>query len=187
MSERLSTRVNQIEKIKYIREEESNLVFLALIFLFFFFLQFAGPLTVDWELRDNTDASGERVGGRWVAAAAAAAAASCCCTTHTRTQTRERQKKSHAPNGINIEREFFACWEIIQCLCSWLQAHTTTSDKHTHKQNTLGQPHNSKAPRKKFLLPKVSTTIANSFNEQEKNESEIFDLQFAVSNFFFFK
>ena len=36
MSERLSTRVNQIEKIKYIREEESNLVFLALIFLFFF-------------------------------------------------------------------------------------------------------------------------------------------------------
>ena len=36
MSERLSTRVNQIEKIKYIREEESNLVFLALIFLSFF-------------------------------------------------------------------------------------------------------------------------------------------------------
>lgn len=42
------------------------------------------PLTVDWELRDSTDASGDRVGGRWVAAAAAAAAASCCCTTQPR-------------------------------------------------------------------------------------------------------
>ena len=33
------------------------------------------PLTVDWELRESTDASGERVGR----AAAAAAAANCCC------------------------------------------------------------------------------------------------------------
>lgn len=38
--------------------------------------RFRKPLTVDWELRDSTDASGERVGGRWEAAAAAAAAAS---------------------------------------------------------------------------------------------------------------
>ena len=109
MSERLSTRVNQIEKIKYIREEESNLVFLALIFLSFFFLfaicwaTYCG-LGVAWQYGCKRRKSWRSLssGGR----------GGCCCQlllhdTHKDANAGKTKKKSHAPNGINIEREFF--------------------------------------------------------------------------------
>jgi hypothetical protein len=110
------------------------------------------PLTVDWELRDSTDASdGERVGGRWVAAAAAAAAASCCCR-RTRKGGREegrhkRQNRTRTDGRTRRER------------------------KKTNNVDAIGKREKKKEKKKKNI--EFLRVVAHNNNNQNLNLTEL--------------
>ena len=135
MSERLSTRVNQIEKIKYIREEESNLVFLALIFLSFFFLfaicwaTYCG-LGVAWQYGCKRRKSWRSLssGGR----------GGCCCQlllhdTHKDANAGKTKKKSRVERDQYRERVFCLLRDNTVFVFLITSAYHHVRQTHTHK------------------------------------------------------